>query len=119
MKMLVVDDEPDVCDCIRLLLTYEGHEVISANSGKAALAEFENGKFDVVVTDYFMPGMKGDELAAVIKLRSPGQPVMMISGFAPDRDRLSAVDFLLSKPFGLEDLREAISRIANNRANDA
>lgn len=113
--MLVVDDEPDVCDCIRLLLTYEGHEVTSANSGRAALAAFENEKFDVVVTDYFMPGMKGDELAAAIKMRTPSQPVMMISGFIPEPNAMSAVDFVLSKPFGLDDLRDAIDRVSKAR----
>jgi CheY-like chemotaxis protein len=79
--ILVVDDEPLVRQTIQMLLEDDGYVVDEAESGPQALAMFEPGKFDMVFTDYFMPDMKGDQLAAAIKKRSPKQPVVMITAF--------------------------------------
>ena len=113
-KILVVDDEPLVCETIGMLLSFDGHEVVPAGSGLEALALFEKEQFDLVITDYTMPGMKGDELALAVKARVPGQPVIMISAHG-DRLRtsgmpLAGVDQLIGKPFQLAELREAIQK---------
>jgi CheY-like chemotaxis protein len=111
-RILVVDDEPFVCDAVKMMLTFDGHDVVTANDAKEALAVFEKNKFDLVITDFAMPGMKGDELAAAIKARSPSQPIVMITAYAEmlqsSGQQLPGVDFLVSKPFLLEHLREAI-----------
>lgn len=113
-KILVVDDEPLVGDAVKMMLTFDGHEVVTASHAKEALALFEQDKFDLVITDYAMPGMKGDELAAAIKSRAPGQPVIMITAYAEMLKTsdvpLGALDYIISKPFRLEDLRNAISK---------
>jgi len=114
-KILVVDDEPFVCDAVKMMLTFDGHIVETASNGKDALALFEEGKFDLVITDFAMPDMKGDELAAAIKARSPRQPIVMITAYAEmlqsSGNPLTAVDFVISKPFLLENLREAIAKV--------
>jgi len=114
-RILVVDDEPYVCDAVRMMLTFDGHQVETASSGRDALALFDQGKYDLVITDYAMPAMKGDELAASIKLRSPGQPVVLITAYAEmlksADSQLTGVDYVISKPFMLENLREAIERM--------
>ena len=114
-RILVVDDEPLVCDAVKLMLDFDGHEVETACSGKEALAKLEQDRFDLVITDYEMPGMKGDELAAAIKARDTKQAVVMITAYAEllqsSRNPLRGVDFLLSKPFLLENLREAIAKV--------
>ena len=60
--------------------------------------------------------MKGDELAATIKARAPGQPVVMITAYAEmlqsSGNPLPGVDFVISKPFLLENLREAIAKVS-------
>jgi CheY-like chemotaxis protein len=113
--ILVVDDEPLVCDAVKMMLAFDGHVVETASSGKEALAMFEANKFDVVMTDFMMPAMKGDELAAAIKARNPSQPVVMITAFAEKLQALGTplkcVDFVVSKPFLLENLREAIAKV--------
>ncbi len=113
-KILVVDDEPQVCEAVKMLLEFDGHEVVTADSGKEALALFEHGKFDVVITDYTMPEMKGDELALAIKASVPGQPVVMLTAHAEmlktSAVPLTGVDQLVSKPFQFIDLREAIQK---------
>jgi len=113
-RILVVDDEPLVCDAIKMMLEFDGHVVETAGSAKAALVLLEKGKFDLVITDFEMPIMKGDELAAVIKSRDPTQPVIMITAYAEMLQAagkpLTGVDSIISKPFLLEDLREAIAK---------
>ena len=115
-RILVVDDEPLVCDAVKLMLDFDGHDVETACSGKEALAKLEQGRFDLVITDYEMPGMKGDELAAAIKARDAKQAVVMITAYAEllqsSGNPLTGIDWLISKPFLLENLREAIAKVA-------
>lgn len=114
-RILVVDDEPFVCDAVKLMLEFDGHEVMTASNGKEALELLDKEKFDLVITDFAMPGMKGDELASAIKARSPRQPVVMITAYAEmlrsSGNALPGVDCVISKPFLLEDLREAIGSV--------
>lgn len=116
-RILVVDDEPFVCDAVKMMLTFDGHEVETASNGKEALSMFENGKYDLVITDFAMPNMKGDELAAAIKAKSPDQPVVMITAYAEmlesSGNPLTGVDFVISKPFLLDNLREAITKVTS------
>jgi CheY-like chemotaxis protein len=116
-RILVVDDEPFVCDAVKMMLSFDGHVVETATDGKEALAKFDRSKFDLVITDFSMPEMKGDELAAAIKARSPKQPVVMITAYAEmlqtSQSPLTGVDFLISKPFLLENLREAIAKVTS------
>ena len=114
-RLLVVDDEPYVCDAIRMMLAFDGHQVETAASGQAALAMFSPGKYDVVFTDYTMAGMKGDALAAAIKARAPSQPVVLITAYAEmlkaSNEPLVGVDYIVGKPFLLENLREAVTKM--------
>jgi CheY-like chemotaxis protein len=113
-QILVVDDEPQVCQAVKMLLEFDGHTVTTAALGQEALDLLSSGQFDLVTTDYAMPGMNGDELAAAIKSRLPDQPVIMITAHAEILKTaarpLSAVDALVSKPFQLQDLRDAVQR---------
>jgi CheY-like chemotaxis protein len=111
LRILVVDDEPMVGDTIKLLLKFDGHEVETTNSSQAALDIFESGRFDLVMTDFAMPGMNGHQLAAAIKAGAPDQPVIMVTGHAGTLYPSPDVDFVVSKPFGLENLREAIAKV--------
>jgi CheY-like chemotaxis protein len=114
-RILVVDDEPFVCDAVKMMLAFDGHSVETASSAKDALALFDKSKFDLVITDFAMPAMKGDELAVAIKARNPQQPIVMITAYAEmlqsTGDPMPGVDFIISKPFLLENLREAIARV--------
>jgi len=120
-RILVVDDEPFVCDAVKMMLAFDGHEVQTAYSGKEALSIFEKDRFDIVITDFAMPAMKGDELAATIKTRAPAQPVVMITAYAEmlqsSGNPLPGVDAVISKPFLLENLRQAIAKVLP--ANDS
>ncbi|MDD5139997.1 MAG: response regulator [Verrucomicrobiales bacterium] len=114
-KILVVDDEPMVCEAIGMLLKFDGHEVVAASHGQEALALFERDRFDLVITDYHMPGMRGDELTLALKALLPGQPVIMITAYAEmlktSAVPLMGVDQLINKPFQLQELRDAIQKL--------
>ena len=113
-RILVVDDEPFVCDAVKMMLAFDGHDVQTATSGQQALAIYDQEKFDLVITDFSMPTMKGDELAAAIKARNPRQPIVMITAYAEmlqsSGNPLKGVDFVLGKPFFLDDLRKAVAK---------
>src|SRR5438105_3106634 len=81
-RILVVDDEPFVCDAVKLMLSFDGHDVQTASNAKEALALFQKNKFDLVITDWKMPEMSGDQLAEAIKKNVPDQPIVMITAHA-------------------------------------
>jgi CheY-like chemotaxis protein len=117
-KILVVDDEAFVCEAVKMMLNFDGHLVETASSPKQALEVFEVGKFDLVITDFSMPAMKGDALARAIKERDPRQPVVMITAYAEVLpSSLTGVDHIIGKPFLLENLREAIARVTRKAGN--
>jgi CheY-like chemotaxis protein len=113
-QILVVDDEPTVARAVKMLLEHDGHTVQTADNGEAALATLELGKFDLVITDYSMQGMKGVQLAARIKERQPDLPVIMATAFAEDFNIFGkpsgGVDFVIGKPFSQKELREVVAQ---------
>lgn len=115
----MVDDEPSVCHSVRMILMYAGYEVNTAWSSKEALAVLENEPHDLVVTDFNMPGMKGDELSEAIKTRWPKTLVIMLTASAVNlraaNTPLPFVDALLSKPFEIVELRATAQRLLATR----
>jgi len=111
-RILLADDQPEVRETVKLLLGMDDHTVAEAANGQEALQLFARGHFDLVITDYAMPVMRGDELASNIKHVAPSQPILMITGSGEQSDEITAsVDAFLCKPFGFEDLRRAIAEL--------
>ena len=82
-SILVVDDNELLCRLACDILTTEGYRAVPARSAKAALEAFENEAFDLLVTDFHMPGMNGLELARAIRNRNPQFPVIVMTAYAP------------------------------------
>jgi two-component system NtrC family sensor kinase len=114
-RILVVDDGPELPKALRLMLTVSGgYKIDIAAEGDSALSTFEAGKYDVVITDYKMPWMNGLQLAVAIKERSPRQPIILTTAYTEslaDQDWQSKVDFLLQKPFSLDELHGALAKV--------
>jgi CheY-like chemotaxis protein len=114
-QILVVDDESSVSKAIKMLLEHDGHKVQTADSGEAALAVLEQAEFNLIITDYKMQGMNGDQLATLIKQRRPGQRIIMATAFADEFNIYGkpsgGVEFVLNKPFSLKELREAVALV--------
>lgn len=113
-NILVVDDEPLVSKSIQMLLQSDGHKVTSVSGGTEALKLLEDFSFDLVIMDFTMPGMNGDELAVAIKERFPELPVVMTTAYAENLSysgkQLTGVDFLMGKPFSRQELRDALTK---------
>lgn len=116
LRILAVEDEPEVLDLVRAMLTHAGHAVFTAASGPEALRVLDREPVDVVITDLGMPGMTGLVLAAEIKRRRP-VPVVLLTGWAQELDASSAepVDAVLAKPFSREKLFEALAHAVPDR----
>jgi CheY-like chemotaxis protein len=110
-RILVVDDEPGIQQSLGMLLTFDGHKVQTAGSGEEALAKFNPQDFDLVITDFSMSGMKGDELAAAVKKLAPKMPILLLTAFPPAL-KPPAVDLVVTKPFYVATLREALAKLA-------
>src|SRR5690242_10203149 len=80
-NILVVDDDETVAESIQRLLICSGYDAEKATSAEQAMSLFRPGKFGLVITDYDMPGIKGDDLAAAIRAGVPGQRIMILTGF--------------------------------------
>ncbi len=111
MNILLVEDEKDVRESVKLLLSIDHHTVTEAANAREALRLFTDSTYDLVITDYLMPGMKGDELARSIRNIAPTQPILMLTAYV---EKLVAtgtpVTNILANPMDIELLRQAILR---------
>ena len=111
----MVDDNESVCIATRRMLEYDGRKVEVAANARDALALCEKQHFDVILVDYFMPGINGDQLAAAIKERLPNQRIILITAdeetMEETENKPTGVDLVVGKPCGLKDLRGAIEKV--------
>ena len=110
-RILLVEDEGLVRELVGRLLARDEHTVVHANNGVEALSLFTRGQFDLVMTDFEIPFMKGNELAARIKQLAPWQPILMITGHGKRPGPDNPVDAVLNKPFDLDQLRTAMAKL--------
>jgi len=111
-RILLADDQQDVREMTKMMLSMDEHIVTEARNGQEALDLFTQDRFDLVITDYLMPVMKGDELAKNIKRLAPAEPILMITGSASEFGGIQAsADAVLNKPFGFQELRQAIAQV--------
>jgi CheY-like chemotaxis protein len=111
-RILLVDDQPEVRETLKVLLEIDEHTVTEAANGKKALELYQPGLFDLVITDYAMPIMRGDELAARVKALVPAQLVLMVTGSAENSSGVGiGVDAILYKPFRFDALRQTLTQL--------
>jgi CheY-like chemotaxis protein len=114
-RILLVEDQSDILLALSVLLELDGYGVVAARNGNEAWTILNHERFDLVMTDFDMPGMKGDELARHIEERWPETPVLMLSGSAEllraSECELPGVDALINKAFKPTDFRLEIARL--------
>jgi DNA-binding NtrC family response regulator len=119
-KILVVDDQDMMRDSLAATLVREGHEVIAATDGAAAVTRLNGGKFDLMITDLKMPKMTGIELLAEAKKLRPELPVVLMTAFATvstavEAMKLGAYDYI-QKPFDGDEIKHLVDRtLEHNR----
>ncbi|MCB2156617.1 sigma-54 dependent transcriptional regulator [bacterium] len=118
-RLLIVDDEPRMCQVLNLLATRWGYEVRTAQSGRDALEVLNDFPAEVVVSDLKMPGMGGDELLREVRARYPDAMVIMMTAHATVKSAVEAMkagafDYIM-KPFDNDELRLTIDRATEHR----
>ena len=108
-KVMVVDDEPDTIDLVKLILESEGIEVIGASSGSECLDSIEKEDPDAVLLDIMMPDMNGWETFHKIKEIDPRLPVAMLTVKSQEFDKMLGLHVLkaddyITKPFSRKEL---------------
>lgn len=109
LRVLVVDDEPLVGESLKEILEFGGHSAEAVFGANEALSRYEPGAFDLLIIDYSMPGMKGDELAAVIRKRAPNQRIIIITGLVGKLESVVCADLVINKPFELQGFLSAVN----------
>jgi PAS domain S-box-containing protein len=120
LKVLLVDDHPEVRSTTAAVLEDSGHEVVEADNGAVALTFLKQRKcdFDLLITDYAMPYLSGTDFLREARLLCPDVPALLITGYAETemiRDRPAGVEMLL-KPFTPAKLEAAIARACGAEA---
>lgn len=112
-RILVVDDEEDICAILKFNLSKEGYEVVTANSAEEALT-LDIASFNLLLLDVMMGGMSGFELTGKLKTdpKTAGVPVIFITARDTEDDAVEGLDLgaddYISKPFSI---REVVSRV--------
>jgi two-component system, cell cycle response regulator CpdR len=113
--ILLAEDNASVREYAERGLAGFGHTVVAVEDGAAALEQLRHTAFDLVLTDIVMPVMDGIALALAAADVAPKTPILMMSGYAQERQRAHNLDSLisdvLSKPFTLGELRAAVDEI--------
>ena len=120
-KILVVDDSEEVREVLRELLSRHGYTVVTCPDGESGLVELESRTFDLAMVDLGLPGISGLDVANRLKTRWPATQVALMTGYG---DRMGSedaqakgVDFVLAKPFSLDQLRSVVDHALTNVKN--
>lgn len=116
MKILLVDDEPEILRLYQELLEGNGHEVTAAQDGGEALQCFDQKHYDLLVLDLFMPVVDGFAVIKEMKRRGEKIPIIVMTGHFPDdvvAERIQGMKVLevLRKPVMITTLLNAVNRV--------
>ncbi|MBV6752470.1 sigma-54 dependent transcriptional regulator [Pseudomonas chlororaphis] len=113
-NVLVVDDEPKLCDLLSSALSQNDIRVFTAGNGLEALVVLEQEEIDLVISDWRMPGMDGPQLLSEVKLRYPQLPVIVMTAYSTVKNavqsmRNGAFDYI-AKPFDIDELDITVNK---------
>jgi CheY-like chemotaxis protein len=118
MRILLTEDDDSVRAFVSRALELDGHKVETACDGVEAMERLtaQDGRYDLLVSDVKMPLMDGIALAHQAADQWPGLPILLMTGFADQRERAAdlsrVIRDVVTKPFTLQQIREAVSEAA-------
>ncbi|MBN8978414.1 MAG: response regulator [Rhizobiales bacterium] len=124
-RVLIADDEDSMRSLVARAIAMDGHQTVTAEDGAEALEILtrEEGAFDLLLTDIKMPVMDGIALALTVARDFPDLTVLLMTGFADQRERasnLSAIVYdVVTKPFSVNDIRAAVNNALASRKGTA
>lgn len=111
-KILVAEDEHSVRDLLALSLRSRGHDVQAVADGSQALSALQQDRFDLLLTDIVMPVVDGIALSLKASQQDPDMRILMMTGYAAERQRAHNLDELIHdvvlKPFTMEEIGNAV-----------
>ncbi|MBL8704166.1 MAG: response regulator [Rhodospirillales bacterium] len=112
-RILLAEDDPAVREFVRRALAHSGHDVTAVDDGLGAIEALAAHSFDLLITDIVMPGMDGIALALKVSKDQPSLPILMMTGYAAERQRAHNLEALIhkviAKPFTLRDICAAVN----------
>ncbi len=124
LSVLLVEDEENLHDALKLNLELEGYEITSAYDGNEALLKIEQEYFDLIIMDVMLPGIDGISVTENIRLQNNEVPILILSAKNTSADRVfglkKGADDYLTKPFNLEELLLRVQKLIekNKRMQD-
>ena len=116
--ILVIDDEKEISNIIKIVLSRDGYEVEIALDGQMGIKKFDSDQFDLVITDIKMPGLGGREVVEHIRNSDrPCTPIIGVSGTPWLLDNIP-FDAVFTKPFPLKDLLNSIRHLSMQVGSD-
>jgi CheY-like chemotaxis protein len=121
-RVLIADDEESMRQLVARAIAMDGHETTTAEDGAEALEILarNNGSFDLLLTDIKMPVMDGIALALAAARDFPRLTILLMTGFADQRERASGLDAIVhdvvTKPFAVADIRTAVADALASRS---
>lgn len=117
--ILLAEDDKAVREFVSRALRQDGHEVTAVGDGQQALNALEAASYDMLLADIVMPHVDGIALALKAAKDYPHLPVLLMTGYAAERQRAHNLDALIqeviSKPFSLQEIRDAVRRMLGVR----
>ena len=115
VSILLVEDEENLQEALKLNLEMEGYEVSSAFTGPAALKALQNEYFDLVILDVMLPEIDGISVLETLRLQHTALPVLILSAKSTSADKVlglkKGADDYLTKPFNLEELLLRVQKL--------
>src|SRR6476659_1143762 len=117
LSILLVEDEENLHEALKLNLEMEGYEVTSCFDGNEALKAVQNEYFDLIIMDIMLPGIDGISITENIRLQQNEVPILILSAKNTGADRVlglkKGADDYLTKPFNLEELLLRVNNLIN------
>jgi two-component system NtrC family response regulator len=114
VKIMVVDDEPSVLESFKMILQIKDYDVDTYADGPSAIGKLQKGNYDICFVDYKLPGMDGIEVLKKIKEIDPDIEVIVVTAYASESSKSSAVALgalqYLRKPFLMDEIYELVER---------
>ncbi len=114
-SILIVEDEENLQDALKLNLELEGYEISTASDGAEALKKVHDEYFDLIILDIMLPEIDGISVCETIRLKDTQVPILMLSARSSSADRVlglkKGADDYLTKPFNLEELLLRIQKL--------
>ncbi|NNU79322.1 response regulator [Halovulum dunhuangense] len=119
-RVLIVEDEPNIADALRFLLTHEGFEVVVESDGALAMERVADSRADVVILDVMLPNRSGFDILRDLRALGPDQtprpPVLMLTAKGQAQDRRTAAELgvteFMTKPFSNAEVVATVKRLA-------